>query len=181
MRCPKTRQASRCISSLGARSGTRRTWAGPLAIHIVYDPINDYVGSGLEGARVGFLLALRTSPCLFDIAWARVVSFDPVGAVAVLCTAKIRRLGSGNCLLNSHCLRVWIRIGHQATFVVDFNLSKASSRWSHVVRVKRRRAGIDKKFRVAGCMDTKRCNSVGNGRLALAGLVCGNLNICFLF
>ena len=56
---------------------------GALAMHLVDGPLNDDVRSGLKGEGTGFFLKLGTSQRPFDVAGARVVSFDQVGVLAV--------------------------------------------------------------------------------------------------
>lgn len=68
----------------------------------------------------------------------------------------------GCCHVNSPSLQVGMPIVDQAACAADFHASNASSRWSRMVRAERRRAGTEKRLRVADCIDTKRCNPPGD-------------------
>ena len=74
---------------------------GALAMHLVDGPLNDDVRSGLKGEGTGFFLKLGTSQRPFDVAGARVVSFDQVGVVAVHHTDEISKFG---CAVRLHPL-----------------------------------------------------------------------------
>ena len=66
---------------------------GAYAMHLIDGPLNDGVRSGLKGERAGFFLKLGTSQRPFDVAGARIVSFDQVGVVAVHHTDEIGKFG----------------------------------------------------------------------------------------
>ena len=66
---------------------------GAYAMHLIDGPLNDDVRPGLKGERAGFFLKLGTSQRPFDVARARVVSFDQVGVVAVHHTDEIGKFG----------------------------------------------------------------------------------------
>ena len=66
---------------------------GAYAMHLIDGPLNDDVRPGLKGERAGFLFKLGTSQRPFDVAGARVVSFDQVGVVAVHHTDEISKFG----------------------------------------------------------------------------------------
>ncbi len=56
---------------------------GALAMHLIDGPLNDDVRPGLKGERACFFLKLTAGQRPFNVAGARVVSFDQVGVVAV--------------------------------------------------------------------------------------------------
>ena len=65
---------------------------GAYAMHLIDGPLNDDVRSGLKGERAGFFLKLGTSQRPFDVAGARIVSFDQVGVLAVHHADEIGKL-----------------------------------------------------------------------------------------
>ena len=56
---------------------------GAYTMHLVDAPLNDDVRPGLKGERASFFLKRGASQRPFDVAGARVVSFDQIGVVAV--------------------------------------------------------------------------------------------------
>lgn len=62
-------------------------------MHLIDGPLNDDVRPGLKGEGTCFFLKLGASQRPFDVAGARVMSFDQVGVVAVHHTDEIGKFG----------------------------------------------------------------------------------------
>jgi ABC-type sugar transport system ATPase subunit len=98
------------------------------------------------------------------------VTRDQVEAMPMADKVVVMRSGILDrcCHVNSLSLQVGMPIIDQAAFAAEFHASKASSRWYRMVRAARRLAGTEKRFRVADCMETKRCNPPGDRKPCIA-------------